>query len=160
MISSTGNGAYCYANSLHMCLKAAGVTPLPEPGFLECLMLMPFGNFYIHDEEELMYFPGGANTEPGSGLSTALKRSVGLLTKPGAAVQSSPVLVGPIDMAYFTDNPNDHFLNGEDHFAVVLEVQETEVLLHDPQQYPFALLALEKHMKSWQADAVDYGRRP
>ncbi|MCL4878569.1 MAG: hypothetical protein KJ064_18055 [Anaerolineae bacterium] len=166
MISYTGNGAYCYANSLHMCLKAAGMTPLPEPGFLECLTLMPFGNFYIRDEEKPMYFPGGASTEPDSGLSIALKTlgwaadetwggsAEEALAQLREAVQSSSVLVGPIDMAYLTYNPNYHFLNGEDHFVVVLEVQETEVLLHDPQQYPFAPLALEKFMKSWQVETV------
>ncbi|HEY3108773.1 MAG TPA: hypothetical protein VGL23_08475 [Chloroflexota bacterium] len=44
----TGNGAYCFSNSLHMSLLAAGADPLtlPETWFIECLTAMPFGRFF------------------------------------------------------------------------------------------------------------------
>lgn len=172
MILYTGNTPYCYANSLHMCLKAAGISPLPETGFLECLTLMPFGNFYVRNEAHPMFFPSGASTEPDSGLTLALKAlgwaadehwgetANDALARLREAVQQNPVLVGPVDMAYLTYNPNYPFLNGEDHFMAVLEVQETEIVMHDPQQYPFAPLPLEKFIEAWRAEKVDYGRRP
>jgi len=48
--SFTGNGAYCYANTLHMTLLAAGgvSAAVPEPGFLECATVMPPRNTNAH----------------------------------------------------------------------------------------------------------------
>ena len=39
MTRYTGNGAYCYANSVYMALRESGAAAaeLPEPGFIECL---------------------------------------------------------------------------------------------------------------------------
>jgi hypothetical protein len=56
MTSYTGNGAYCYANSLYMALREAGAAAdeLPEPGFIECLTTMPFGTLYLRVGRELL----------------------------------------------------------------------------------------------------------
>lgn len=37
MTSFTGGGAYCFSNSLHMCLQQAGLEARVTPGVLECL---------------------------------------------------------------------------------------------------------------------------
>jgi hypothetical protein len=44
MLSYTGSGSYCYANSLHMSLLGAGTSSdeVPSPGFLECLTMVPY----------------------------------------------------------------------------------------------------------------------
>ena len=39
----TGNGPYCYSNSLHMCLTQAGMPAVPPVSLLECMTGMPFG---------------------------------------------------------------------------------------------------------------------
>src|SRR5258708_39864081 len=48
-LSYTGNGAYCYANSLHMSLSSSGADPkdLPAPGFLVSLTGGPFVELYF-----------------------------------------------------------------------------------------------------------------
>ena len=67
----TGSSHYCYSNSLHMCLKQAGMVNLPDAGLLECMTGMPFGTLFLQFETPL-FFPSHADLNPHSGLSRAL----------------------------------------------------------------------------------------
>lgn len=73
-IPYTGKSEYCYANSLHMCLLAAGFAAgeLPEPGFLECLTTLPFGSMYERLEDGPLFFPSPIAMSPDTGLDRAL----------------------------------------------------------------------------------------
>ena len=63
-----------------------------------------------------------------------------------AAIQHSPVLIGPLDMGYLTYNP--YAFGGADHFLVVLTVEHDHVLVHDPKGFPYATLPLEDLLKA------------
>jgi hypothetical protein len=169
-LSYIGNGSYCYANSLFMSLLGAGATSreVPEPGFLECLTTMPFGNTYVRREGEPMAFFSPPARNPDEGLTLALatlgwtcqEEHGGTPEEAFArlceATKRTPVLVGPLDMGYLTYNPAHTLLAGEDHFAVVLAVESDLVRLHDPQGYPCASLSAEEFLRAWQAERVNY----
>ena len=168
--SYMGNGAYCYSNSLYMSLLSAEAdrTWLPLPGFLECLTTMPFGNMYLALEQGPLPFFSGPNIDPDRGLSRALatlgwtceKHSGGSAEEALAALreaaQKAPVQVGPIDMGYLTYHPVHQYQKGADHFAVVLAVEDTSVLFHDPQGYPYATLSHKEFLQSWKAEDISY----
>ena len=164
MLPYVGSGDYCYANSLYMSLLGSGANPdtLPSPGFLECLTTMPFGNTYLN-EAELFFFDG---LDPHQGLTRAIETmgwtcrleqggdEQGALQRLRAAIQHSPVLIGPLDMGYLTYNP--YAFGGADHFLVVLTVEHDHVLVHDPKGFPYATLPLEDLLKAWRAERIDY----
>jgi hypothetical protein len=174
IIPYTGNGAYCYSNSLHMILHAASATPneVPEPAFLECLATMPFGNLYLALEHDPLVFFSSPIMDPDQGLTRAIKtlgwtcqerrgdeedEALALLSE---AVQRAPVLVGPVDLGYLSYNPGHRYLAGADHFVVVLAVESDHVLIHDPQGYPCAILSLDEFLPAWRADRIDYRTAP
>jgi hypothetical protein len=171
MFHYSGNGAYCYANSLHMCLRAAGATDLPDPGFLECLTTEPFGKAQ-YGSEGTAFFPSGPVINPDSGLTLALK-TMGwtcdeqfggtqneALKRLRTAIEKAPVLVGPLAMDKLTYNPDYTHLSGADHFIVVLSIDEETVRVHDPAGFPNASLSISDFIEAWRAEAVFYGRTP
>ncbi|WP_273841680.1 hypothetical protein [Rubrobacter calidifluminis] len=168
----TGNGTYCYSDSLHMSLLASGADKreLPGPGFLECLTTMPFGNTYLRLEEGPLVFFSGPDPDRG------LRRALGALgwscdewyggsgeealERLREAVEAGPVLAGPLDMGYLPYNPEAAYVRGVDHFVVVLEVIGDQILLHDPAGYPCAVMDAAELLEAWRADAIDYKRGP
>jgi hypothetical protein len=168
----TGNGAYCYANSLHMSLCIVGMADLPEPGFLECLTAMPFGKMNIRGGEMPFFYPNGTQSDPDNGLTLALKMlgwesdeqfggtDAEALERLRVAVKQAPVLVGALDMGLLKYNPEFESLGGADHFVLVLEVGAETVRIHDPAGYPYAYLPIPDFMEAWRAKAITYGRTP
>ena len=161
-----GSGDYCYAHSLSMSLLGSGAAldRTPDPGFLECLTTMPFGNMY-RTSTKLALFDG---LDPDQGLTRALQ-SLGwtcqldrggdeqeALTRLRAASQRGPVLLGPLDVGYLTYNPSHSFLGGVDHFLVVLAVEDDHVLVHDPKGYPYATLPCATLLHAWRAERIPY----
>jgi hypothetical protein len=57
-------------------------------------------------------------------------------------------------MGYLTYNPNYPYLDGADHYIVVLTVEEDHVLVHDPKGFPCAALPLENLLKAWRAEKL------
>lgn len=172
MISYTGNANYCYSNSLHMSLRGAGAEQTPDPGFLECLTTMPFGNMYMNLKSGPLVFFSPHSHNPDEGLTLALE-SLGWtceVQRGGEAsealehlcksVARGPVLVGPIDLGYLSYNPIHKFLSGADHFVVVLALQEDRVILHDPIGYPYVPLSVSEFLQSWKAERIDYSDAP
>jgi hypothetical protein len=104
----SGNSAYCYSNSLRMCLQHGGMADVPAVGFLEAFTGMPFGACFL-DLDQPMFFASPAGTEPHEGLSRALAtlgwscqlwqgdEPEAAQAKLIEALQSGPVLVGPAD---------------------------------------------------------------
>ncbi|HZS77533.1 MAG TPA: hypothetical protein VFA41_13050 [Ktedonobacteraceae bacterium] len=174
MISYSGNGDYCYANSLYMSLLAAGAKAgeVPTPGFLECLTTLPFGKMYLRLDEGPLVFFSSSEANPDLGLTLAVQ-SLGweceetrggsaeeALVRLRKAVQDAPVLAGPLDMGYLTYSPFHRELAGGDHFVLVLAVEEDCVIMHDPMKYPYASLPLSEFLEAWRADRVGYRSAP
>lgn len=74
MTRYTGNGAYCYSNSVYMALRESGAAAaeLPEPGFIECLTTMPFGTLYLRVGRDLLVYFSSPLATPDRGITTAL----------------------------------------------------------------------------------------
>lgn len=163
----TGNSHYCYSNSLHMCLKQAGMVDLPDAGLLECMTGMPFGALFLQFETPL-FFPSHANLNPHSGLSRALNIlgwNCTLWQGDDAELafdalkenlKKGPVLLGPLDLGFLPYDPNHRLKRGGDHFIVVLKLDGDRVQVHDPQFYPFAVLPVDNFMRAWDGTGLGY----
>ncbi len=163
----TGNSHYCYSNSLHMCLKHAGMANLPEASLLECMTGMPFGALFLRFETPL-FFPSHADVNPHSGLSRALGTlgwtctlwqgddAESALDALKESLKKGPVLLGPLDLGFLPYDPNHRLKRGGDHFIVVLKLDGDRVRVHDPQFYPFAALQVEDLMRAWNAAELGY----
>jgi hypothetical protein len=170
----TGNGAYGYANSLYMALRASGAAPsgLPEPGFLECLTIMPFGTFYLRVGRELLVYFSSPLANPDQGLSTALDvlgwqcheeregTPEAALARLGEAAARGPVIAGPLDMGALGYMPQHAQFSGSDHFVVVLGLEGDRVRVHDPDGYPYAAMPAAEFLRAWKAERVRYARAP
>jgi len=79
-----------------------------------------------------------------------------------AAAHQGPVLIGPLNMGYLTYNPSYPYLDGADHYIVVLSVEEDHVVVHDPKGFPCAALPMENLLKAWRAEklAISYTDEP
>jgi Butirosin biosynthesis protein H, N-terminal len=164
----TGNSAYCYANSLHMCLNHAGMKDLPNAGSLECFTGMPFGAMFLGVKPEPMFFPSPASLDPDKGLDVALEtlgwtcdvwrgdNADEALEQLQNALRYGPVLLGPLDMGHLTYDPNHQHKRGGDHFVVVLAIEDGFAHLHDPQNYPFATLPTVDLIRAWAANHLGY----
>ena len=163
----TGNSHYCYSNSLHMCLKQAGMADLPGAGLLECMTGMPFGTLFMQFESPL-FFPSHADLNPHSGLSRALSIlgwkctlwqgdvAESALDALKENLKKGPVLLGPLDLGFLPYDPNHKLKRGGDHFIVVLKLEGDRVQVHDPQFYPFAALPVDDLMRAWNATELGY----
>ncbi len=166
----SGSGAYCYANSLHMCLRAAGFDLVPEPGFLECLTTMPFGAGYIRLEQGALPLLSPVTVDPDTGLTRALA-ALGWTCREGKGgdeaealarlregLTHGPVVLGPLDMGYLSYRPDCAHGPGADHHIAVLALEDDHALVHDPDGYPYAVLPLADLLTSWQADSIAWKR--
>ena len=168
----TGNGPYCYSNSLHMCLTQAGMAAVPPVGLLECMTGMPFGASFLALDVPLFFPSPGAGTNPDRGLTRALDTigwdcTLRRFEDPGAAeaglregLAAGPVLLGPLDMGGLSYDPLHEHKRGGDHFVVALAREGDRVRLHDPQAYPFAVLPLPDLMRAWSAKGIGYATAP
>lgn len=163
----SGSSAYCYSNSLHMCLSQAGMDVVPDVSFLECLTGMPFGASFLNFGAP-MFFPNAASTDPHEGLTQAIA-TMGWACELWQgddqahakdaleeSLQHGPVLLGPIDMSFLRYDPNHEGKTGGDHFLVVLAIEGSMVRVHDPQFYPYAVLSLRELLQAWDAHHIGY----
>lgn len=166
-----GNGAYCYANSTAMALRALG--DRVDPGYIECLTAFALGAQLIETPDGLLPFFDAPCSSPEAGVSHAL-RTLGYTFEHHAVPQTSdpdgvqalskletwlaqgPVIVGPLDMGLLLYNPNYQYLGGSDHYALAYGLTEHEVLLHDPAGFPYVSLTREAFVKAWQAESIGY----
>ena len=166
----SGNSAYCYSNSLRMCVARAGMEPLPETGLIECMTGMPFGATLLRHEDPL-FFPNPTPIDPDSGVTSALEilgwacelwrtnDADAANAKLRDALRSGPVLLGPLDLGFLPYDPNSQYKRGGDHYLVALELQGEIVQVHDPQLYPFAILPLDDLMRALYAMNLGYAEQ-
>jgi len=129
----TGNSAYCYSNSLHMCVTHAGMASVPGVDLLECMTGMPFGAALVKRSTP-MFFPSPAGRTPDHGLTRALE-TLGWTCEVGG-------------LSY---DPARAYKRGADHFIVALNLAGDLLQVHDPQSYPFAVLPVADLMRTWNA---------
>ncbi len=165
----SGNGAYCYANSLHMCLQAAGAgDTLPDPGFLECLTTMPFGAGYLRIGDDAFALPSPIVVDPDVGLTRALA-ALGwtctewsgddadeALARLRAGLDHGPVLLGPLDVGYLSYRPECGHAPDGDHHIVALGLADDYLRVHDPDGYPCAALPLDDFLVAWRAESIEW----
>jgi hypothetical protein len=155
-----------------MSLQAAGMHPLPDTGFLECLTTLPFGKMYLDLADGPIAFFSNLAVNPDQGLSLALK-ALGwtceerrgqtadeALASLRAAVSEAPALIGPVDLGYLSYNPFARDLAGGDHFVLALAIEDETILLHDPWKFPCASLPISEFMQAWRAERIDYAEQP
>ena len=166
----SGNSAYCYSNSLRMCLEQAGMDHLPATGLIECMTGMPFGATFLQLENPL-FFPNPTPIDPDSGVTSALEtlgwecklwrsnEADAASAKLRGVLSSGPVLLGPLDMGFLSYDPNHQHKRGGDHFVVALKLQGGMVQVHDPQLYPFAILPLDDLIRALYAKDLGYAEQ-
>lgn len=166
----SGNSAYCYSNSLRMCLEQASITDLPEVGLIECMTGMPFGAMFLQLEQPML-FPNPTPIDPDSGLTRALEilgwtcelwrsnKAESVSPQLREVLDTGPVLLGPLDMGFLPYDPSHEHKHGADHFVVALRLQEERVQIHDPQLYPFAILPLDELVRSLYATDLGYAKQ-
>jgi hypothetical protein len=163
----SGNSAYCYSNSLRMCLELFGMQDVPAVGLIECMTGMPFGATFLQLEHPL-FFPNPTPTDPDRGLTCALEtlgwscetwrsnETEAARARLQEALQVGPVLLGPLDMGFLPYDPNHPHKRGADHFVVALKQEGEMVQVHDPQLYPFALLPVDDLIRALYGKDLGY----
>jgi len=157
-----GSGPYCYANAFAMLLGDRS----PSTAVIEVATGGPFGMQLIGGT---MLFFDAYGWNPEMGFDQALD-AIGFTSttsrggEPGealarlaAAVAVGPVWVGPLEMGHLHHQPEMTGPIGADHFVVVLDVDGTRVLVHDPHGYPYAEVPVDDFMAAWRAETVNYG---
>ncbi|WP_199616439.1 BtrH N-terminal domain-containing protein [Paenibacillus alkalitolerans] len=166
MLSYVGNGAYCYANSTSMLLNTIGEKIPPET--IEVLTGVGLGTVWF-EEDKMFYFSVGV---PHTGVSKALDilgfayvensstsadRLEELLT---SEITRQPVMLGPLDMAYLSYNPNHRFLQGCDHYVLAFRIEGGNVLIHDPAGYPNVILPLDNLFSASKTSRLQFRMYP
>ncbi|MFB5675368.1 hypothetical protein ACE3NQ_17180 [Paenibacillus terreus] len=161
-----GNGAYCYANSASMFIRETG-EGVP-PYLLEVLSgvglgatLYESGSLFLHNN----------TADPDVGISKAMsilgysfienfsdQEAECPLNELRKVLETSPAILGPLDMGYLTYSPNHRFLLGADHYILAYRMDEHFIYVHDPAGFPHVRLPLEQLQLAWKAEKLPYGR--
>lgn len=72
------------------------------------------------------------------------------------AVSTAPVMVGPVEFGLLLHHPGMGQAIGSDHYVVVTDVRDDEVVFHDPHGFPYATLPIDAFAAAWRGDTIDY----
>lgn len=161
-IPYVGSGPYCYSNSFAMLLGARS----PSTAVIEVATGGPFG-MHLNGGTTVFFDAYGWNPEMGFDRALAAigwRSTVShggtadeALTRLTEAAATEPVWVGPLEMGHLHHQPEMTGPIGADHFVVVLDVNDTRVLVHDPHGYPYAEVPIGDFMTAWRAETLSYG---
>lgn len=160
-----GNSAYCYSNSTSMLL--ASIKEDLKPSLIEVVGGVGIGAYALPDSN--ISFLSGYSGLPDKAISRSLKTLGFEFTEESSTspdkppfdklrryLIDSPVLVGPLDMGYLSYDP-DHKNHYEiDHFVLIYQIRDNNVLLHDPAGFPNVLLDLNQLELAWKAEKIQY----
>lgn len=165
MQSYIGNGAYCYANSTAMLLAAQGEEV--SPALIEVLTGVGLGAMWLPDAPTLLL----SAFAPDVGISAALAMLGFAVTEQAfaedaplplaalrAALAVGPVVLGPLDMGELTYMPEHDGLHGVDHYVYAYALEDSELVLHDPAEFPCVRLGLAALERAWRAERIAYRR--
>ena len=165
MHTYVGSGPYCYANSVAMMLGPAA----PPPSVIEVLTGSPFGLELIAGRLPL-FDPFG--WDPDRGIDDALGLLGWSFRREGAAddeqalallrdaLEAGPAMAGPVEMGLLRHQPGMTGAVGADHFVVVLSVDDSRVLMHDPHGHPYATLPIGEFLAAWRGESIAYRTAP
>ncbi len=157
-----GSGPYCYANSLAI-VFGDGI----DPGLVQVLTGSPFGLELIAGEV-LLFDPLG--WDPGIGIEAALgllgwtcdasdaDDAATALDQMRSALESGPVLVGPLEIGLLLHHPEPRGAIGSDHYVIVIGIEEDLIRFHDPHGYPYATMPVQAFTLAWRADSIPYAQ--
>lgn len=156
VIPFEGRMSYGFMRSLKMILDYRN-DPYPLP-FLECVSTSPFGLVYIFTDRggfavngynphacvqralDALHYKYEFKCFGSAGKALAFLRS---------ALESDPVIIGPIDMGYRVYDPLHKFRVGGDHYVVALQMKEDHVIVNDPDGYPLARFPTDAFLKAY-----------
>lgn len=162
-----GNGPYCYSNSTSMLLASIGEQISPSE--IEAYTAVGLGAFWL-PKEKLLFFSSIANP-PDRGITRALQL-LGISFKETATedpskpphdllrsdLETSPAILGPLDMGYLTHNPLHKRMAGADHFVLAHDMDKEGVSIHDPEGFPNVHLPFRQLDAAWRAENIGYRR--
>lgn len=157
-----GSGPYCYANSFAMMFGEHA----PSTAVIELATGSPFGMQMLGGALPL-FDPYGWDPDAGfdgalAALGWTSARRYGghadeALARLREALADGPVWVGPVEMGHLRHQPGMRGPIQADHYIVALAIEDGQVLMHDPQGFPYATLPLADFMTAWAAETIDYG---
>jgi len=150
---------YCYASAAAMFLSSTGHEISPR--VIEVVSGVGIGGTFI-TEEGLAYFGNYATFK---GVTKAME-ILGFAVETAAQddptpvpfdrleklLESSPVLVGPLDMRYLEYNPDRM---SDEHYIVVDRIEGDRVFVHDPCGFPHVFIGRASFARAWRADVLD-----
>ncbi len=150
-----------------MLLSSIGET-IP-PAEIEAYTGVGLGAFWLAKEKLLFY--SNIASAPDKGISRALQLLGFEFTETATSdpksppfdqlrrdLQTSPAILGPLDMGYLPHNPLHNRMKGADHFVLAIKMDEDEVLIHDPEGFPSVHLPIRHLEPAWRADNIPYRR--
>lgn len=159
-----GKAEYCYSNSAAMLLSSIGEHISPEK--IEVSAGIGLGAFLIKNTNLIFFSP--LAVAPDVGLTKSLQilgfsfeeRSFQQEEPPleelRKVLETSPVLLGPLDMGYLVYQKHQHPPFGADHFILAYDIDGTNIYLHDPYGYPNTYLTFEQLKPAWKAENIGY----
>jgi hypothetical protein len=160
-----GNGAYCYANSTSMLLSS--INEDISPSLIEVLTGVGL-SATLKQDGGFLYF-NNQTSMPDLGISKTLnllgfeaRTEVFETKKENPFIQlekdleTSPALLGPLDMFHLVYNPRHEYLKGADHFVLAYKIKGDNVYLHDPAGFPHVFINKEDLRKAWTAERISY----
>lgn len=73
-------------------------------------------------------------------------------------LESSPVMIGPLDMSFLSYNPNRPTFPGVDHYVLIYKLEGEQVFLHDPAGFGNVFISKTELADAWRAEAIEYKR--
>ncbi|OLM32681.1 hypothetical protein Ae717Ps2_3577c [Pseudonocardia sp. Ae717_Ps2] len=142
----------------------AATDEMLSPDLVEVLSGSAFG-FELVDDRPLFNPPGWT---PLRGISQALRilgfdyltesfesRESGLLRLRELLV-SGLVIVGPLDMGMLGYHPGAEGPIGADHYVVAVDINESTIVVHDPDGFPYAHLPVSTLLDCWGSHSLPY----
>lgn len=157
-----GNGAYCYANCIAMLLESIGEDI--SPGTAEVLSGVGIGAFW--DENRRIGLFSNYWTAPPKGINNSFEllgfeikeriqppRGAPPFEELKRDVKRTPAIIGPIDLHYLKIGGKSTE-PGSDHFVFVYKITDSEVMIHDPQEYPCVSISHKHFLQMWRAENI------
>ena len=160
-----GNSAYCYSNSTAMLLSSIGEN-IPA-SLIEVVGGVGIGAYALPNGN--ISFLSGYSGLPDKAISKAMQ-ILGFEFKESSkqspdnppfdelkqSLETSPAVLGPLDMGYLSYDPNHEHHYGVDHFVLAYTLNDSEVFLHDPAGFPNVSIFLEELGLAWKAESIQY----
>lgn len=132
VVGGVGIGAYALPNGNISFLS--GYSGLPDKAISKAMQILGFE------------FKESSKQSPDNPPFDELKKSL----------ETSPAVLGPLDMGYLSYDPNHEHHYEVDHFVLVYALSDSEAFLHDPAGFPNVSISLKELRLAWKAESIQY----